>query len=122
MKLGQALDLAIQIASALAASQSAGALQISRCAVCFRFHKIEERLARWLLMSADRMESNEFLMTQKTLSHMLGVRREGVTKAASHLQKLGVIQYSRGRIRILDRPALETASCDCYSILLTLGH
>ena len=92
-------------------------LQISQCAVCFRFHMIEERLARWLLMSADRMESNEFLMTQKTLSHMLGVRREGVTKAASHLQKLGIIKYSRGNIHILDRPQLEAAACACYAIL-----
>jgi len=92
-------------------------LQISQCAVCFRFHMIEERLARWLLMSADRMESNEFLMTQKTLSSMLGVRREGVTKAASHLQKLGIIQYSRGKIHILDRPQLEGAACACYAIL-----
>ncbi len=93
-------------------------LQISQCAICFRFHKIEERLARWLLMSSDRMKSNEFIMTQQYLSHMLGVRREGVTKAASHLQNLGVIQYSRGKIHILDRPALESASCECYAILL----
>ena len=92
-------------------------LQISQCAVCFRFHQIEERLARWLLMSADRMDSNEFHMTQQTLSHMLGVRREGVTKAASHLQKLGIIQYSRGNIHILDRPQLEAAACACYAIL-----
>lgn len=97
-------------------------LQISQCAVCFRFHHTEERLARWLLMSADRMASNEFLMTQNILSHMLGVRRECVTKAASHLQKLGVIHYSRGKIHILDRPALETASCECYLILSTIGR
>jgi len=92
-------------------------LQISQCAVCFRFHQIQERLARWLLLSADRMDSTEFRMTQEYWSLMLGVRREGVTKAASHLQKLGIIKYSRGRIQILDRPRLEAASCACYAIL-----
>ena len=92
-------------------------LQISQCAICFRFHKLEERLARWLLMSADCMVSNEYQLTHEFLSHMLGVRREGVTNAATHLQKQGVIQYTRGKIKILDRKALEQASCPCYAIL-----
>ncbi len=91
--------------------------QISQSAVCYRFHKLEARLARWLLMSADGMRSDEFRLTQDFLSHMLGVRREGVTKAASHLQTQDVIRYSRGKLEILDRKALERASCPCYAIL-----
>lgn len=91
--------------------------QISQSAVCYRFHTIEERLARWLLMSADCMVSDEFQLTHEFLSHMLGVRREGVTKAASHLQKQAVIHYTRGKIEILNRKALEKTSCPCYAIL-----
>lgn len=91
--------------------------QISQSAVCYRFHKIEARLARWLLMSSDCMRSDEFSLTQDFLSHMLGVRREGVTKAASNLQKQAIISYTRGKINILDRKALEKTSCPCYAIL-----
>ena len=92
-------------------------MQISQSAVCYRFHKIEARLARWLLMSADRMVSDEFRLTQDFLSHMLGVRREGVTKAAGQLQKQEIIRYTRGKINILNRKALENTSCPCYAIL-----
>ncbi len=91
--------------------------QISQSAVCYRFHKLEARLARWLLMTADCMVSESFRLTQDFLSHMIGVRREGVTKAASHLQKQGIIRYSRGQIEILNRKSLEEASCPCYAIL-----
>ncbi len=91
--------------------------QISQSAVCYRFHRIEARLARWLLMTADCMLSDEFRLTQDFLSHMLGVRREGVTKAASHLQKQKIISYSRGNITIINRKALENASCQCYGLL-----
>ena len=91
--------------------------QIAQSAVCYRFHKIEARLARWLLMTADCMISEEFRLTQEFLSYMLGVRREGVTNAASHLQKQDIIHYRRGNIEILDRKSLEAASCPCYAIL-----
>ena len=91
--------------------------QISQSAVCYRFHKIDARLARWLLMTADCMVSDEFQLTHNFLSHMLGVRREAVSNAANDLQKRGIIQYSRGNIKILERKALEGMSCPCYGIL-----
>lgn len=92
-------------------------VQISQSAVCYRFHLIEQRMARWLLMTSDRMETNEFQMTQNFLSNMLGVRREAVNKAAGTLQKQNFISYKHGRILILDRFGLEAASCKCYEII-----
>lgn len=91
--------------------------QISQTAVCNRLHSAEKRLCRWLLLSHDRVASDDILMTQEFLSHMLGGRRESVTNAAGHLQDAGLIRYSRGKIKILDRPRLEAAACECYRIV-----
>lgn len=91
--------------------------QISQSAACNRFHSIEARLARWLLMTADRMASNEFRITQDFLSNMLGVRREAVSKSAAVFQQNNLIRYIRGKISILNRPYLEVAACSCYLII-----
>lgn len=88
--------------------------QISQSAACNRYHLVEARLARWLLATRDRLDSNEFRQTQEFLSNMLGVRREMVNKAAGNLQKRGLITYVRGVLTILDNAGLETASCNCY--------
>lgn len=95
--------------------------QISQTAACNRFHLVEARLARWLLMTGDRVRSNQFVLTQEFLGHMLGVRRVGVTNAARALLKRNLISYSRGRIAILDRRGLEAASCQCYEVVRKLN-
>jgi CRP-like cAMP-binding protein len=89
--------------------------QISQSAFCFRFHALESRHARWLLMTSDRMQSNDFQMTQDFLANMLGVRREAVNKSAVILQSSRIIEYSRGKMRILSRANLEKLSCPCYA-------
>jgi CRP-like cAMP-binding protein len=91
--------------------------QMSQTAVCNRHHTIDQQLCRWLLLSLDRLQGDELVMTQELISNMLGVRREGVTEAALKLQTAGVIRYSRGRITVIDRPALETLSCECYAVV-----
>ena len=90
--------------------------QVARSAACNGRHVIEQRLARWLLMGHDRVEGDEFPMTHEFLSMMLGVRRAGITVAASALQKAGLIRYERGRMQITDRPGLEAIACECYGI------
>jgi len=96
--------------------------QITQSAVCNRFHSVDARLARWLLMTHDRMGADEFQITQEFLSNMLGVRREGVSIAACDLQKRKLIRYSRGRLKIFDRPGLEAISCGCYEIIRDEGN
>jgi CRP-like cAMP-binding protein len=91
--------------------------QMTQTAVCNRHHSLDQQLCRWLLLSLDRLTSNELKMTQELIANMLGVRREGVTEAAGHLQKDGLIQYSRGRITVLDRPGLEARVCECYAVV-----
>jgi CRP-like cAMP-binding protein len=91
--------------------------QISQTAVCNRLHSVEKRLCRWLLLSHDRVKSDELLMTQEFISNMLGGRRESVTVAAGRLQDAGLINYSRGHISILDRKGLEAAVCECYQVV-----
>jgi CRP-like cAMP-binding protein len=91
--------------------------QMAQTAVCNRHHSIDQQLCRWLLLSLDRLPSNRLEMTQELIANMLGVRREGVTGAARKLQDLGVIRYSRGHITVLDRPQLETLSCECYGVV-----
>ena len=93
--------------------------QISQTAVCNRLHPVEKRLCRWLLLTRDRVPSDEILMTQEFIAHMLGVRREGVTAAAHHLQEAGLIRYTRGHITILARARLEAAVCECYGVVKT---
>jgi len=91
--------------------------QMSQTAVCNRHHRLDQQMSRWLLMSLDRLQGNELLMTQGLLAAMLGVRRESVTEAALKLQRDGIIRYSRGRIQVLDRAALERCSCECYGVV-----
>jgi CRP-like cAMP-binding protein len=93
--------------------------QMAQTAVCNRHHSIDQQLCRWLLLSLDRLPNNRLTMTQELIANMLGVRREGVTEAAGKLQALGVIEYSRGKITVLDRTKLEALSCECYAVVKT---
>jgi CRP-like cAMP-binding protein len=91
--------------------------QMSQTAVCNRHHSIDQQLCRWLLLSLDRLSSDELSMTQELIANMLGVRREGVTEAAGKLQDAGLIRYRRGKITVLDRPGLENRCCECYQVV-----
>jgi CRP-like cAMP-binding protein len=91
--------------------------QMAQTAVCNRHHSLDQQLCRWLLLSLDRLNSNQLVMTQELIANMLGVRREGVTEAAGRLQAAGLISYSRGHITVLDRPKLELRSCECYGVV-----
>jgi CRP-like cAMP-binding protein len=91
--------------------------QMSQTAVCNRHHLLSQQLCRWLLLSLDRLQSSELIMTQDLIANMLGVRREGVTASALKLQKAGLIRYVRGRITVLDRKGLERRSCECYAVV-----
>ena len=91
--------------------------QMGQTAVCNRHHTVDQQLCRWLLLSLDRLPSNELSMTQELIANMLGVRREGVTEAAGKLQRAGLIEYHRGRITVIDRPGLEKRVCECYQVV-----
>jgi CRP-like cAMP-binding protein len=91
--------------------------QMAQTAVCNRHHSLDQQLCRWLLLSLDRLRSNELVMTQELIANMLGVRREGVTEAAGRLDKAGVIRYQRGHITVLNRPLLEQRTCECYAVV-----
>ncbi|MCB5190377.1 Crp/Fnr family transcriptional regulator [Methylobacillus arboreus] len=91
--------------------------QMTQTAVCNRHHSVEQQLCRWLLLSLDRLPDNDLRMTQELIANMLGVRREGVTEAAGKLQRAGLIEYSRGHIKVLDRPGLEKRVCECYKVV-----
>lgn len=91
--------------------------QMAQTAVCNRHHSVDQQLCRWLLLSLDRLPSNELVMTQELIANMLGVRREGVTEAAGTLQRAGLITYSRGKITVVDRPGLEQRVCECYAVV-----
>ena len=91
--------------------------QMAQTAVCNRHHSLDQQLCRWLLLSLDRLDGNELVMTQEMIANMLGVRREGVTTAARMLQDAGLIRYTRGRISVLDRAGMEKRTCECYSVV-----
>jgi CRP-like cAMP-binding protein len=91
--------------------------QMAQTAVCNRHHSLDQQLCRWLLSSLDRLRSNELVMTQELIANMLGVRREGVTEAAGHLQRAGLIEYHRGHITVIDRAGLEKRTCECYAVV-----
>jgi CRP-like cAMP-binding protein len=91
--------------------------QMAQTAVCNRHHSLDQQLCRWLLLSLDRLQGNDLVMTQELIANMLGVRREGVTEAALKLQKVGLISYARGHISVLDRAGLEQRTCECYAVV-----
>ena len=91
--------------------------QMGQTAVCNRHHTVDKQLCRWLLLSLDRLGSNELSMTQELIANMLGVRREGVTEAAGKLQAAGLLTYRRGKITVLDRAGLEARTCECYEVV-----
>jgi CRP-like cAMP-binding protein len=109
---GPALNLLLRYTQALIT-------QMAQTAVCNRHHTLHQQLCRSLLRSLDRLQGTELVMTQKLIANMLGVRREGVTEAAQTLHNLGVIDYKRGRIQILDRAGLEQCACECYAVVKT---
>jgi CRP-like cAMP-binding protein len=91
--------------------------QMAQTAVCNRHHSLEQKFCRWLLLCLDRLPSNELTMTQELIANMLGVRREGITEVAGHMQKAGLIEYHRGHISVLDRTGLEALTCECYEVV-----
>jgi CRP-like cAMP-binding protein len=111
-RFGPAMHLLLRYTQALIT-------QMAQTAVCNRHHSVDQQLCRWLLLSLDRLQSNDLTMTQELIANMLGVRREGVTEAAGKLQEAGLIHYRRGQISVVDRPGLEARVCECYQVVKT---
>jgi CRP-like cAMP-binding protein len=111
-RAGPALHLLLRYTQALIT-------QMAQTAVCNRHHSLDQQLCRWLLLSLDRLQDNELVMTQELIANMLGVRREGVTGGALKLQEAGLIRYARGHITVLDRKGLEKRTCECYAVVKT---
>jgi CRP-like cAMP-binding protein len=109
-RAGPAQQLLLRYSQALS-------IQVGQTAVCNRHHNLEQQLCRWLLISIDRLSTDDLTMTQELIANMLGVRREGVTEAAGRLQQIGAIRYARGHITVLDRPKLEHLCCECYEVV-----
>jgi CRP-like cAMP-binding protein len=109
-RAGPALHLLLRYTQALIT-------QMSQTAVCNRHHSLDQQLCRWLLLSLDRLQGNDLVMTQELIANMLGVRREGVTEGALKLQQAGLIRYARGRITVLNRAGLEKRTCECYAVV-----
>jgi CRP-like cAMP-binding protein len=116
-KLKQAFDEAGLLQRVLLRYTQALMTQMAQTAVCNRHHSLEQQLCRWLLLTIDRLPSNELIMTQELVASMLGVRREGITEAAGNLQRAGLISYRRGHIAVLDRKGLEKHACECYAVV-----
>jgi CRP-like cAMP-binding protein len=110
-------DLAGSVLHLLLRYTQALITQMAQTAACNRHHSLDQQLCRWLLLSLDRLQDNELIMTQELIANMLGVRREGVTEAALKLQHDGLIRYARGRITVVDRPRLEKRTCECYAVV-----
>ena len=115
--LKQEFDLSSPVMHLLLRYTQALITQMTQTAVCNRHHSLDQQLCRWLLLSLDRLSGPHLVMTQELIANMLGVRREGVTEAAGQLQKAGLISYTRGRIKVEDRPGLEQRSCECYAVV-----
>ena len=116
-KLKDAFDRAGLLQRVLLRYTQALITQMAQTAVCNRHHSLEQQLCRWLLLTVDRLPSNELIMTQELVASMLGVRREGITEAAGNLQRAGLISYRRGHIAVLDRRGLEKHACECYAVV-----
>ena len=117
MAIKEAFGRNAQVMSLMLRYTQALITQMAQTAVCNRHHTLEKQLCRWLLLSMDRLQGNELVMTQELIANMLGVRREGVTEAALKLQAAGLIRYARGHITVLDRPGLELRTCECYAVV-----
>jgi CRP-like cAMP-binding protein len=115
--LKQAFHDSIELQHLLLRYTQALLTQMAQTAVCNRHHSLDQQLCRWLLLSRDRLPSDELLMTQELIANMLGVRREGVTEAAGKLQTAGLIRYQRGHITVVDRAGLEARACECYAVV-----
>lgn len=117
IRLKEEFDNDSDLRALLLRNIQASIAQMAQTVACNRHHPIEQQLCRWLLLSLDRLQGNQLIMTQELIASMMGVRRESISDAAGHLQKLGVIEYKRGQITLVDRAGLEKLSCECYGVV-----